>query len=538
MSADEEYLDNLLKLMEGDPAQQEADLLSFIQNQDTSEGNQTSSENEKDNGTEENSDVLLDDILAASDTSEEVVDEEKDDLSDLLDSLNEEIGEKTVRENEDSASDLGTSSETWGDLDVTKLIDGMDSTDADLSEINDLLKMSDNNENIEASADTSGGEDVFALLESMKTEGESDSEIAEDDSKEEKKKGLSFGKKKSKEKKEPKEKKKKEKKKKEKKGEEQDISIEDVTVEEVKKEDKPHGFLGRLFEELVREEEEPQEEEKNGGDSDAGESESGGNAGKKKGKKEKKKKEKKNKKGKKGDPVSAEEDSEETEDTKKKKKKPRKEKKKKEKPEESNVPKEKPVKVLSKKALFSLIALCATLIAAIILLSIFLTDYADIRNARNAFYAGNYEEVYELLYDKNRNQSDELLFNRANIVLMLQRRLDSYELNKKTGKEPEALDALLQGVSRYAELSSGETYGAVDELQALYQQILSRLDEDYGISEGEALEINTYDSETYSQKVYLIINGGDAFASPEEKETAAAPADILPEEEDIIQIEQ
>ena len=226
------------------------------------------------------------------------------------------------------------------------------------------------------------------------------------------------------------------------------------------------------------------------------------------------------------------------EEGKKKKKKPKREKK-----EKAKGPKEKSPKILSKKMLFSMIAFCATIIAAIVLLSIFLPDYADKKNARTAFYTGDYSKVYELLYDKNLNQSDQLIFERANVVLKLQRRLDSYELNKKIGQEAEALDALLQGTLKYEEILSDATYGAEEELQALYRKILDHLEQDYGIGEEEARTINSYDSETYSRKIYSVVNGEDFSDLEQEAGEEGKTADndklqdVLPEEEDLIQEE-
>ena len=220
------------------------------------------------------------------------------------------------------------------------------------------------------------------------------------------------------------------------------------------------------------------------------------------------------------------------------KKKPKREKK-----ETAKGPKEKSPKILRKKMLFSMIAFCATIIAAIVLLSIFLPDYADKKNARTAFYTGDYSKVYELLYDKNLNQSDQLIFERANVVLKLQRRLDSYELNKKIGQEAEALDALLQGTLKYEEILSDATYGAEEELQALYRKILDHLEQDYGIGEEEARTINSYDSETYSRKIYSVVNGEDFSDLEQEAGEEGKTADndklqdVLPEEEDLIQEE-
>lgn len=537
MSTDEEYLDNLLKMMEGDPEQQEENLLSFYQQEENPQQEEKPSANEADSESEKAFDE------SADESWEESLKESLGniDMAEGAASHNDEaLSSSTVEEKQEEAAGNHTyenasePSEAWDNLDITQLIDGMENADTDLAEINDLLKSSDNNENVEAPADS----DMQELLDSIKADEATDTEDTEaDDGKGKRKKGLSlpFGKKKTKEKQKNKEKK-------DIAVEEpvaiQDISLTDIPVSEEAvfagadggKADKPKGFWKRFWEELTREEE-PEEDSKtdeNGVILKELEEEDKANAAKKKGKKEKKKV----KKGKKNTQEEAGEETDEDVSKKEKKKKAKKEKKKKEITKE---PKEKESKILGKKAFLSLIALCATVIAAIVLLSIFLTDYIEKKNARAAFYEGNYEEVYELLYSKNLNQSDELIFNRVNIVLKLQRRLDSYQLNKKMKKEPEALDALLQGVSKYEELAAGETYGTLEELQILYQQILTFLDEDYGINEEEALEINSYDSEIYSQKVYSIINGEDAFESQEQEETIAMPEDILPEEEDIIQ---
>lgn len=257
-------------------------------------------------------------------------------------------------------------------------------------------------------------------------------------------------------------------------------------------------------------------------------------AGKKK--KEKKKKDKKGKKGKVNENTEGEgdgDDGEETEPLPQKKKKPKKEKKIKE-----QKPVDKGKKVLSRKALLVLIAFCATLIAAVVSLSLFLPDYADKKNAREAFYAGNYQETYRLFYDKNLNSSDTLIFRRAETVLKLQRKLDAYENNKKLGSEAKALDALLQGTALFEELQHIEQYGAEEELRGIYENMLTALEQDYGINEEEAKEINTYDADTYSEKIYSVVNGTEFVKPGEEKiKEPAVPVDILPEEEDIIDME-
>ncbi len=70
----------------------------------------------------------------------------------------------------------------------------------------------------------------------------------------------------------------------------------------------------------------------------------------------------------------------------------------------------------------------------------------------------------------------------------------------------------------------------------------------YGVNEEMAIEINAYDREAYTQKVYALVNGTD-FTQDSSESTEASentessesieseiiePQDILPDEEDII----
>lgn len=251
---------------------------------------------------------------------------------------------------------------------------------------------------------------------------------------------------------------------------------------------------------------------------------------KKKDKKSGKKKGKDKAKANNGDDDQEDEDTGEDKKKKKKVKESRKEKKAK------NEVKEKPVKVLSRKNLLLLIASCATLLACVLILSTFLPEYADKRAARNAFYEGDYEEAYELLYDKHLNSSDKLIFNRARTVLRLERKLESYENNLSMDRKLEAVDALLGGIRCYQDLTDADEYGARSEVDALYQQICGILESNYGISEEEALEINAYDNETYTRKLYSVVFGTDFVRPGEEKAapTPSVPQDVLPEEEEII----
>ncbi len=563
MSTDEEYLDSLLKSMEENPVANRTDFPSIFQEEEPLkektvfkdiEPEETESFTERSEEEPKPEEFISDDkeieLVEPEPEETPVLSEEeawKESLDELLagaeDGLAEKESEKDEALDEDELSSLFDALENDQDnitdkqseinelegLDVTDIIDHMDGTDEDLNEINDLLKKTDLNEAIDTSTseeifshgDVSSDDDMLELLNSMNEEPTASGEEEITSKKKKKAFSLPFGKKKESKQK-------------------TDASEENSANSEEDGKEKKKGFWHRLMEELTREEEEPENQESVDENEEILKELEAEDQIKEK-KKNKKEKKKKDKKGKKSKNASADEENEDASgeaESKKKKKKPKREKK-----EKAKGPKEKSPKILSKKMLFSMIAFCATIIAAIVLLSIFLPDYADKKNARTAFYTGDYSKVYELLYDKNLNQSDQLIFERANVVLKLQRRLDSYELNKKIGQEAEALDALLQGTLKYEEILSDATYGAEEELQALYRKILDHLEQDYGIGEEEARTINSYDSETYSRKIYSVVNGEDFSdleqEAGEEGKTAENDKlqDVLPEEEDLIQEE-
>lgn len=563
MSTDEEYLDSLLKSMEENPVANRTDFPSIFQEEEPLkektvfkdiEPEETESFTERSEEEPKPEEFISDDkeieLVEPEPEETPVLSEEeawKESLDELLagaeDGLAEKESEKDEALDEDELSSLFDALENDQDnitdkqseiselegLDVTDIIDHMDGTDEDLNEINDLLKKTDLNEAIDTSTseeifshgDVSSDDDMLELLNSMNEEPTASGEEEITSKKKKKAFSLPFGKKKESKQK-------------------TDASEENSANSEEDGKEKKKGFWHRLMEELTREEEEPENQESVDENEEILKELEAEDQIKEK-KKNKKEKKKKDKKGKKSKNASADEENEDASgeaESKKKKKKPKREKK-----EKAKGPKEKSPKILSKKMLFSMIAFCATIIAAIVLLSIFLPDYADKKNARTAFYTGDYSKVYELLYDKNLNQSDQLIFERANVVLKLQRRLDSYELNKKIGQEAEALDALLQGTLKYEEILSDATYGAEEELQALYRKILDHLEQDYGIGEEEARTINSYDSETYSRKIYSVVNGEDFSDLEQEAGEEGKTADndklqdVLPEEEDLIQEE-
>lgn len=285
-------------------------------------------------------------------------------------------------------------------------------------------------------------------------------------------------------------------------------------------------FLELLFAE--EEEEEPKaEEKKTGSENDEllKQLEKEDKGGAKKGKDKKKdKKEKKEKKP-------------------PKEKKPKEKKKKTEPKPEKTKAKEPPSKPVGKKNLFLACAFSLSILVAVLLLNIVLTDFAMKQDIANAQENGNYKELYQLLYGKELDEEETQAFGRASLVLQMERKLDIYEFYKEAGDSVRALDALLQGAKRYQELEGTDTYGAFEELQRMYLVILEHLNLDYGIGEEKAVEINSFEGRDYRRRIYSAA-GGTARASSDlsdgeqaadaQQESAPENLDILPEEEDII----
>lgn len=608
MAIDEKYLDDLLKSItenEEEPRTMDDAMREMASLSETEvDGANENWANDLDNFFSQPQDLEYEDSVALDDYAEEVLPEMTPDLEEDVDleemELLKEIAEAGFdyehaslnSPSEDNVTDDEMEDEVDADVDISEMMDSLGVGNDDLDEINGLLS------NVDESA--SVDEDILALLEGM--EGSEDIEDAEDpfnlfdeeileavkeqepfneqvqiQEKEpdpepevkEKKEKKAKKSKKEKPEKAPKSEKKfgiKGRKKRaaldadlaEESAENEEIAVspmevaaeevepgiaayeeseeieniktkDEIKEKKVKKEKKP-GFLAGFFAALFQEEEDEDtaaEENKKLlkeiGDED------------KKGKKGKKKK------GGADDPAKAD----------KKQKKPKKEKAPK-KPKEKKPKEKKPAenvkersKPLGKKTWFVVIAFCGTLLASIVLLSVFLPEYADKRAAQNAFYSGDYETAYTLLYGKKLSDDDMLMFHKAETIRTMERRLESYNNKLALNQELEAVDTLLKAVSCYQLLTEADEYGVRSEVDAVYQQIVSLLENNYGITPQEAMEMISYDEQAYTRRLHTAVYGTD-FTDPEDGADEASdqsedvlpevlPAqDVLPEEEEFI----
>ena len=259
-------------------------------------------------------------------------------------------------------------------------------------------------------------------------------------------------------------------------------------------------------------------------------------------------------------------DAEDEEKGKKKKKKPKKEKKPKEKkPKKSKEKKPKKEKApgeeekgpkIPKKYIIRSAAFAVSVLAAAIVLAVFLPKANVMKSARTAYYDHDYKEAFYSMYGKKLNESDQLIYDRSKTIILMDRKYESYGQYKAMGMNDRALDALFQGLKRYEALKTeAETLGVKEDIDATRNLILAALQNDFGVSEEQAMEIIDYNKTDYTGAVNAILRGepyvkmqdavnamyglgGSGSVEPETPEGDDAPdtglPDMLPEEERYI----
>lgn len=504
-----------------------------------------------------------------ADGEEEVFGEDEnyqDEYSKEIDSISEKVTDDNAQPQEQTTSDTGSSSQqtedsnNTGDLAVEEN-DEPEELELDLSmseeEIDALLNSAKNVPKEDSSSEKEEVTDLLSLLgddESMSdikdTLEKADKNIAVDDKAldepEIKIPGIDDDEEPSSD--DVKDNKKKKKEKKSRRSKKEQKNDDDSVKTDEPKEKKP-GLFSRIFASLTEEEEEivaiPESSETGITDENAkilAELDSEENVKDKK----KKKKDKKNKKGKGSKDASEGEGSEkdireksDDEDAggdsgKGKKKKPKKEKKAKKPKEETD--NSKPSKKLPKKRVRNTFILCFSILAAIILLSIFLGEYITKKNARFAFDNQEYETTYADLYGMELSKEDEEIFNKSKIILLLGRKADSYENYMRLGMKPEALNALLEGYQMSDKvIAAAEEYDVSAQVMKEYKRITEGLAV-FGLTEDDARRLVSLDSDVEYNRQVRAIAAGNTYQDDldESIDYSQEYEDVLPEELDFL----
>ncbi len=229
---------------------------------------------------------------------------------------------------------------------------------------------------------------------------------------------------------------------------------------------------------------------------------------------------------------------------KKKEKKPKEKKEREKKPKKQKVPKEpkkqepddRPDKKIPGKKIIGVAIFAITILTVLLIIVILIPNKIALQNATMAYEEQDYKTAYITLAGMKINEKEKTILKKTTVILELQEKYDAYVNYEKMGMKMEALNSLFQGIIRYDKLNPyAQEMKVSPELDNTYQQIISALDQNYGISEAEAREIIAYDKVTYTKKLDSMINGTefiDPNAPVAEPETLE---DMLPEEELMMQ---
>ncbi len=188
---------------------------------------------------------------------------------------------------------------------------------------------------------------------------------------------------------------------------------------------------------------------------------------------------------------------------------------------------------ISPKRIIPVAVVCLTVLMVILLLVNLGGDFTVKQSARKAYYQEDYENCYRGLYGKTLNETEQVMFGKSESILRIRLWMREYELFISEGERVEALDVLIQAVNDYAALYDyAVKWNAGGEVSEVYSRILNILQEEYGLTEAEALAIAAEpDDVEYTKKVTAAAEGrGTAGTGGEAPTQTVNLPHMLPEE--------
>lgn len=201
------------------------------------------------------------------------------------------------------------------------------------------------------------------------------------------------------------------------------------------------------------------------------------------------------------------------------KKKPKKEKKPKEpkekKPKKERVKKEKPPKPpkepdnspkIPGKVIFVFLLLGVTFVILVTLGQQMMGYKLSLSDARSAYNKGDYLATYDELMGLELKEEDSDLFRKARLLGDLQKRQEEYQTFMQTEMYEFALDSLVTGVARYEEnKDEASEIGIETEYQTMGEELVRLLQDQFGVSMDDAVDLYKCNREDYSIRLDAII---------------------------------
>lgn len=129
-----------------------------------------------------------------------------------------------------------------------------------------------------------------------------------------------------------------------------------------------------------------------------------------------------------------------------------------------------------------------------------------IEKATKYFANQRYRNAYDEIVGVEVKEKDEELKDRIYTVMYVERLYEAYQNNLELNREEKALDSLLRGVDKYYEhYAEAEELGITSDLDYSFEQVKLALQERYGISVEEALEMNRLENLEYVEMVNRYI---------------------------------
>ena len=130
-----------------------------------------------------------------------------------------------------------------------------------------------------------------------------------------------------------------------------------------------------------------------------------------------------------------------------------------------------------------------------------------IERAANYFANQKYRKAFDEIVGVEVKEKDEELKDRIYTVMYVERLYESYLNNEELNRPEKALDSLLRGVDKYYEhYEEAEQLGVTSDLDYSFNQIKTMLNEKYGITVEQAVEINAMENYDYVQFIQSVVN--------------------------------
>lgn len=241
-----------------------------------------------------------------------------------------------------------------------------------------------------------------------------------------------------------------------------------------------------------------------------------------------------------------------SEKTDKAKKKPEKKPKKQPKPKKEKPPKEIPLVTDKKLSFKKVLPVVLVGVSVGVLLFVFINsaaDYSDKREARAAYYAGDYQTCYLNLFGKDLDETESVMYGKSESILYIRLWIREFEMFAGEGDMVRALDSLIQTVDRYPQLYEyANQWNAGAEVAAGYATILNYLSANFGLTESQAQQIADEKKDIDYTRIVTAIANGKSFEewnapelppdagmdeAPLEEVPESGMEDVLPEEEEL-----